>query len=203
MTGKLKNAWLFWAIAIAVFLGTFGCAHNEPKPWKMPSKKNPESAMIFGRIETADSSKHLLLRNVNILKKGRVYAGMGRGAIGERTTILSDNYFVAPNVEPGVYFISGFDAGNVYHVFPPATIQEFNVAAGQLKFIGSFLYEEKGGGVFSRGSFDLKPTNKPSELEMLGRLNSVSDGTGWESSIRSRIRKLGGNPDKPAQKTSN
>ena len=78
-----------------------------------------------------------------------------------------------------------------------------SVAAGQLKFVGSFLYEEKGGGVFSRGSFDLKPTNKPSELEMLGRLNSVSDGTGWESSIRSRIRKLGGNPDKPAQKTSN
>jgi len=38
---------------------------------------------------------------------------------------------------------------------------------------------------------------------MLEWLNSVSDGTGWESTIRSRIRKLGGNPDKPVQKMSN
>ncbi len=177
MAGKFKSTWLFRVVVIAAFLGAGGCAHNESKPWKMPPKKNPESGMIFGRIETADSSKHLLLRNVNIMKKGRVYGGMGRQALGERTTILSDNYFIAPNVEPGVYFISGFDAGNVYHVFPPGAIQEFNVAAG--------------------------PTNKPSELEMLERLNSVSDGTGWESSIRSRIRKLGGNPDKPPRKTSN
>lgn len=185
-------------LAIAVVLQ--GCAHGPSKPWVMPAKKAPETAAIFGSIEM-QGDKHLLLRNVNIMKKGKVYGGMGRQALGEKTIVLGDNRFIAPNVPPGTYFVSGFDAGNVYHFIPPANITYFEVKPGQLKFIGSFWYEGKSGGLIGPGSFSLKPAKTPSEMDMLRWLERISDGTGWEPSIAQRIRQLGGKPLSVAERT--
>lgn len=156
-------------------------------------QEGPETGAILGSIEM-EGDKHLLLKGVNIMKKGKVYGGMGRQALGERTVVLGDNRFIAPNVPPGTYFISGFDAGNVYHVFTPAQITYFEVKPGQLKFVGSFWYESKSSGVFVPGSFSLKPAKTPSEMDMLRWLEGIGDGTGWEPSIAQRIRQLGGRP---------
>ncbi|HLY97233.1 MAG TPA: hypothetical protein VKO66_08430 [Sideroxyarcus sp.] len=172
-----------------------GCASGG-EPWHMPKKSNAQSATIVGYLNTAEKDQHLLLRNVNVLKKGRVYGGLGRKAIGEEVVVLDSGHFIAPNVEPGVYFVAGFDAGSVYHIIPPGQIREFTIEAGQVKYLGGSLVVEKDGGLFGPGSFSLKPTNEPSELLILDYLNSVSAGTGWESAIRKRIKALGGDPDK-------
>ncbi len=190
--------WNFPLVGLLLMLGLLqGCASSGP--WMMPAKSAPETGAIFGSIEM-EGNNHLLLRNVNIMKKGKVYGGLGRQALGERTTVLGNNYFIAPNVEPGTYFVAGFDAGNVYHIIPPSKITYFEVKPGQLKFLGAFWYVGEGGGMFSPGSFSLKPANTPSELTMLQWMDKVSGGTGWETSVHQRIRQLGGKPLSPEER---
>ena len=44
------------------------------------------------------------------------------------------------------------------------------------------------------GSYGLKQAAKPSELEMLQWLARVGNGSGWEPTVRQRIKELGGKP---------
>lgn len=188
-------------IAMLLVVGfVTSCAHKPRGPWKMPAKKNANSAAIFGSM-TLPGDKYLLLRNINLMKKGKVYGGLGRRALGEKTVIMGDNSFIAPNVEPGTYFIAGFDAGNVYHVIPPKQIKYFKVRPGQMKFYGSYHYIEGKRSMFGPGSFSLRRTKKPSELTLLRWLESISYGTGWEKPISKRIRRLGGKPKPRPKKT--
>lgn len=192
-------------VIITVLLIGFatGCAHKSG-PWLMPAKQGKSSAIVFGTMRIPPNiDKHLLLRNINLMKKGKTYIGMGRGGLGEKLTVLSDNSFVAANIEPGTYYISGFDAGNIYHSIPPKQIKYFKVYPGQLKFVGSYHYIAGKSSFFGPGSFSLKIAKKPSEFTLLRWLESISYGSGWEKAIHKRIRKLGGKPKLRPKKLKN
>lgn len=190
------------AVVFILIIASAGCGtvRYAADSWKLPPKKDPESAMIFGRIEMPDNKnenpggKTLLLNDVNFNRKGRVYAYMGNVPRGEKNFVMTNRYFVVPNIKPGLYNFAGFTTGNVYNSLKA---NFFEVKPGQLYFVGSYDYLD---GTLSGmrmafglpGSYSLRASKSPSELEMLQWLSRASDGSGWEAAINQRIRELGG-----------
>jgi len=192
-------------LVLISLLAGCGTVRYPVESWKLPVKKDPESAMIFGRIEMPSDKKEnpdgkvLLLNDVNFNLKGKVYVYMGHVPRGEKNFVMTNKYFVVPNIKPGKYHFAGFTTGNVYNSLPRGDDKLIDVKPGQLLYIGSYDYLD---GTLSGlrmafgipGSYSLRPNKSPSELEMLQWLERAGEGSGWETAISQRIRQLGGRP---------
>lgn len=193
------------ALALSTLLSA-GCA-TDPRysedEWKLPRKENAESAMIIGRIALPENKKenpderYLWLFSVVFAKKEGAYFCGGTMPCGEKAYTMYNGYFVVPNIKPGKYYFRGFATGNVFNRIPVDRDKPIELKPGQILFVGSHDYID---GKNNRtklilgmdGSFNLRPNNKPSELETLQWLYGRSSGSGWESSIGNRIKVLGG-----------
>ncbi len=192
------------ALAFILFLAGCSTPAIIAEQWKLPKRTSADSAMIIGRIEIPDNKAenpeglHLYLNRVVVQSWGRVYFGAGNMPNGEGHYIMDDtNYFVVPDLKPGKYRITGFVTGDTYNSLPSAEKDEIEVKPGQIVFVGSFDYIEGKQSTFSKlaglpGSYSLRQSKHPTELEMLQWLNRVSAGSGWEGTIKRRIRELGG-----------
>ncbi len=199
------------AVLLISVLAVAGCGtvRYPVESWKVPVRKNPESAMIFGRIEMPSNKKEnpdgkvLLLNDVNFQFWGKVYIYAGHVPRGEKSYVMTNKYFVIPNIKPGKYYFAGFQTGNVYNSLPYSKEKLIEIKPGQLMFIGSHDYLD---GTLNGlrmafgipGSYSLRPNKSPSELEMLQWLSRAGDGSGWENAINKRIRELGGKPSPKA-----
>lgn len=165
----------------------------------IPKKENADSAMIIGFFDYPNNKKEnpennkIYLSEVSFMKKDKaVYFGNG-----EPNIALDNNYFVVPNLKPGKYYLVGIHAGKLSNQLPPFDERfAIDVKPGQIKFFGSYDYLEyqKTFLLAHAYSFNIRKTERPSELEMFQWLNRAGAGTGWEPAINKRIRELGGQP---------
>lgn len=176
----------------ALALLSLACVMGPSGRWTMPTKASARSAVIFGAIEQEDE-RPFNFRHVNVMQKGKVYVAMG-SSLGEKVTILDNDLFIAPKVEPGTYFIPGFNMGSRYHGIPEKKREFFEVRPGELKFVGSFLYHRIERGPFLQDLYTLDKIDKPTERELVLFLAEISEGTGWEKTVARRIHQLGGKP---------
>lgn len=203
---RLRHIKSMQAIGLLVVLVLAGCSTPAiiAEKWKLPKRTSADSAMIIGRIELPNNKTEnpkgyqLYLNRVVVQSKGRVYFGSGNMPNGEEHFIMDDtNYFVVPNLKPGKYNITGFVTGNIYNSLSFKDEDAIDVKPGQIIFVGSFDYLEGKQSTLGKlaglpGSYSLRQAKHPSELEMLQWLNRVSAGSGWEATIKRRIRELGG-----------
>lgn len=196
-----------WVLGMAAALALTACGPIKPEPeqWSLPKKADPDSGMIVGRIDFPDDKKENpenLALNLIIVEFRDTASVVHFGDKGEEHYIMNNNYFVVPNLKPGKYRLASFKAGKVYHGLPyDSDDYRFEVKPGQIKFVGSldYLQEEPGAlkkiaMVFNarpRLHYALRPASHPSELEMFQWLNRIGAGSGWESTIRKRIKELG------------
>lgn len=179
-----------------------GCAsYPNPETWKLPAREDAKSAMFIGRIALPDNKDEnpdglvLKLDAVDFRDRNRaIYFGNG-----EKSFVMSNNYFVVPNIKSGKYHLAGFNTGKVYNTLPLDDEDLIEIKPGQIKFVGSYDYLNIEQGVLSKmvglsGSYNLRKAKKPTELEMLQWLNRIGNGSGWEPAIKKRIRELGGKP---------
>lgn len=184
-----------------MFVSTLtGCVSNpNSETWKLPKKDSPESAMIIGRIDMPSNKadnpdgKKLYLQAVNFMRYGEVYYFDGGG---EKNHILHNNYFVVPNIKPGKYYFKGFLTAKGYNTLTdPSSVKKedtFDVKPGEIKYVGSFDYIENKRSfsekVKNAGTYQLRRAPHPTEHEMLQWLNRIGAGSGWESSIKTKLR---------------
>ncbi len=188
---------------VFVFLSLItGCASRpNAETWKLPAKENADSAMFIGRIGLPDNKLEnpdgivLMLHHVDFRERKRaIYFGNG-----EESFVMSNNYFVVPNIKPGKYHFAGFETGRAYNTLPLDDKSLIEIKPGQIKFVGSFDYVLVKQGALSQlvglpGSYHLRNAKKPTELEMFQWLNRIDSGSGWEPTINKKIRALGGKP---------
>src|SRR5512146_999802 len=194
---------LAMALILVPVMAGCGTARYPIESWKLPAREAPESAMIFGRIEMPSNKGEnpegleLLLNDVNFQRWGKVYFHSGNVPRGEDSYVMTNKYFVIPNVAPGKYYFAGFQTGDVYNSLPYSADKLIEIKPGQLLFIGSYDYLDGSMSGLRRffgvpGSYDLRASKSPTELEMLQWLSRAGAGSGWEGSINRRIRELGG-----------
>jgi hypothetical protein len=191
-------------LAVSLLILTAGCGSNQiklGKPWHLPEPTGPEDALIFGHIIIGDKASPLIPEYVRILRKGKVYAGMGLQGIGEKTSIFSDGRFVT-RVKPGAFNFNMFYANQTnYQVESGKNPTWFTIEAGQIYYLGSFhAKHERGQGMFRPGEFSVQRVDKPSEHELLQWLLTISQGTGWEKKVQ---RRAGASSSSPASSAPN
>ena len=177
-------------LAVAMFVGIAGCGSNQiklSKPWHLPEPTAPEDALIFGHIIIGNKASPLTPEYVRILRKGKVYAGMGLQGIGEKTYVFSDGRFVT-RVKPGAFNFNMFYANQTsYQVESGKNPAWFTIEPGQIYYLGSFhAKHERAQGLMSMGEFSVERVGSPSERELLQWLLTVSKGTGWEKKVAQR-----------------
>lgn len=205
----------YFLLFLGVILAMTGCgtARYPAESWKLPEKKNSGSAMVFGRIEMPRNKEEnpdgmfLLLNDVNFQRPSHVYFHMGDMPRGEDNYVMTNRYFVVPDIPPGKYCFAGFVTGDTYNSLPCDEDKLLDIKAGQLLFIGSYDYIDGSMSGLKRffgipGSYSLRPNKSPSELEMLQWLSRAGEGSGWEKMINKRIRELGGMPSPKASTVS-
>lgn len=185
----MLNRFISLTLLLLITITMQGCTYRpsftSDGPWHMPHKESQEAGAIFGSIQS-EGDMYLNLSKIYLHKKGDQFT--------RDVVILTSNKFIAPNLEPGTYFISGFRAGDYIHDLPRDNFPPIILKPGQLKYFGAYWYETIDGGLFRRDKFSLKPAKTPSEMDMLRWLERISIDTGWEPSIKKRIIKLGGKP---------
>lgn len=169
---------------------TAGCGSNQIKhgePWQLPEPTGAEDALIFGHVIIGNIEDPLTPEYVRILRKGKVYAGMGLQGIGEKTYVFTDGSFVT-RVKPGTFNFNAFYANKtLYQVENGKNPKWFTLEPGQIYYLGSFQAKnERAEQLWRPGEFSVKRVDKPGERELLQWLLAVSKGTGWETKVRRR-----------------
>ncbi len=189
------------AVGVAVVLLMTGCGPTKPDPntWVLPQKENASSGMIIGRLDFANNTKenpdHLVL-NLKSVDFWNVAQAVHFGNAGEPHVVMTNNYFVVPNLKPGKYKLNSFYVGQVYHGLQEvASAFTFEVKPGEIKYVGAYDYLtydqnflQKVGKTFN---YTVRKAQHPTELEMLQWLSRVGKGSGWEPAIRKRMQELG------------
>lgn len=200
--------WPAFVLNLALLALLAGCGPTKPDAdnWKLPKKQSASAGMLVGRIDYPDSKAEnpdRLMLNLRNVEFRDVKQAVRFGNRGEENFILSNNYFVVPNLTPGTYRFISFRAGNVHHSMRDAKFT-YDVGAGQIKFVGSLDYVDidpstlrKIGNALSnykKFEYSVNKAAHPTELEIFQWLNRTSAGSGWEPAIQKRIRELGGKP---------
>jgi len=183
-------------LAVALLMLAAGCSSNQiqlGKPWQLPEPTGTDDALIFGYVVIGKKENPLIPEYVRILRKGKVYAGMGLQGIGEKTHVFSDGRFVT-RIKPGEFNFNAFYANQtMYQV--EANLKSptwFTIGPGQIYYVGSYQVKHtRADKPWRPGEFNTERTNNPSERELLQWLLTVSKGTGWEAKVRRRSGNLG------------
>ena len=191
-----KSLW----VTIFLTLTTLGACSSvtilPAESWKLPARENAESAMIVGRIGL-EGHKSLAINAVTFQLWGKIYFHGGDVPRGEDEFLMDNGYFVIPNIKPGSYWFTGFYADGRFNRLSADKKDFIEIKPGEIKFVGSFDYSSSTASSISTafgvpGSFSFKPSRKPSELEMMRWLLRAGNGSGWEPTIKQRIKALGG-----------
>ena len=185
----MKTARTYFAAALLMIVA--GCGSNQIQsgtPWQLPEPTGPEDALIVGYISIGNKQDPLTPEYVRILRKGKIYAGMGLKGIGEKTDVFSDGRFVA-RVKPGEFHFNAFYANQtMYQVATDAkSVVWFTVAPGQIYNLGSYHAKHtRADRPWAPGEFAIERIDKPGERELREWLLTVSKGTGWEARVQRR-----------------
>lgn len=116
------------------------------------------------------------------------------------STAVDEGHFFATGLVPGSYQFSNFGGvncllgnflcGTPHEYSFPAQGEGFRFPKPGLYFLGSYKYKHIDRGMFKADNFDIEPTRKPTELEVLKKILPHYQGDRWQPLIEKRIREL-------------
>lgn len=176
---KLKNLAL---LAISIGLVT-ACATKAP-PNDIIS---PERAMVYGYVESK-----FPIDSIDFHEYGVTYIVPFKRP--PRVLVFKDGYFMAENIKPGKYYISGFYSGRKVYALVNSKQSAYqlviNVLPGSLQYVGSHRIVVHKRRLLTRGDFEVEQIQRPGERDALKRFFHVTAGTGWQKKIARRMKEL-------------
>ncbi|MDH5653034.1 MAG: hypothetical protein OEZ39_14350 [Gammaproteobacteria bacterium] len=169
---------------LAISLGlTTSCAVKAP-PDDIVS---PERAMIIGYVEA-----EYPIDAIDFHEYGVTY--VPPFTVPPRVLVYKDGFFMAENVKPGKYFISGFYSDRkLYTTVNSAQTAYQNIVIikpGAVQYVGSHRIEVYKRRLLTRGEFEVKQIQRPGERQALRHFYHVTEGTGWQKKIARRLQEL-------------
>ncbi len=170
-----------WIPALLLTLVLAGCA-----PAPVAPVAAPERGMIYGHIAVPGGLRQVYLHEVGKAYVGNINLPRGR--------VLRDGSFVFVNLEPGDYYVAGFDDGQApywlsYDEHGPGRSLLRLPRRGML-FAGSFRVDHVEAPAFGRGSFDIARVREPDERRVLRKVRPLTEGTAWAGRIDRRLQQL-------------
>lgn len=177
-------------ITIIALLGA--CAARGPfkeKILRVKDMRSNDLGMIYGQIIMPSDMWYM--RHVEIIQRGKVYFSMG-SLSGEKIHVSPDGKFVAVNIKPGEYMLSGFLIGEVMGMLGKRMEQfKVNVKPGGIHYMGGITYiEGEAGGLFKSGTFGLEyDKSKARRAEILNWVSKSTVNTKWHPLVEKEFKK--------------
>ena len=150
-------------------------------------KQKEPPGFVYGNIHGVSG-----LRHVYIQKLGKVYVGpFGR----PKTEALDDGTFYFKKVEPGDYYLAGFSirGGDTFWIpYTKETVQDalFAVSSDAAQFMGAYQISNVSNGILKQGSFEINPSKKPSEKEIITAILKQLKDSPWVKPLDDRLHKI-------------
>lgn len=171
-------AW-FAAVLLTGLLAACGVAPVDPVA-------APQRGMIYGHIDLPGRLRQVYLHEVGKAYVGNINLPRGR--------VLRDGSFLFVNLEPGDYYVAGFDDGQAPYWlnYDEKGLRRsvLHLPAKGMVFAGSFQVSHVEAPGFGRGSFDIARVRQPDERQVLEQVRPLTENTGWQARIDQRLRRV-------------
>ncbi len=185
MKGIIKSV-----VIVLTFALLGGCASRGPYKETIMSvgdMQRNDVGLLYGQIVMPSDMWYM--RHVEILRVKKVYVFMGRP--GESINVSPDGKFVAANLEPGKYMLSGFTIGNEHDILGKNALKyTIEVKPGKISYFGALNYiEGKAVGMFTDGTFGLDyDRSKKRHAEILSWLSKSTVNTKWQPMVDKTLK---------------
>jgi len=147
-----------------------------------------DAAFIYGYVEADNDS----IDRVDFVEFGKVYIPPFNKP--PRVLVFDNGVFMAENIKPGKYVISGFrsDRNNYNLVRSKRSAYQriIRVMPGEMQYLGAFNVRVTQKGKIEFGKFQVTELQRPGEREVLKHLYRVTEGTSWQNKISRRLKQL-------------
>lgn len=172
-------------VMLFLLLGLGGCAAKPKPPFEI---KSPEMGMIYGNVHIPGHE----VTEIELREYDKLYIPPFINP--PRVMVFRNGNFVAENLKPGNYYISRFVSKKLFYTLVKDTRSAYQriitVDPGTVKYIGSFEITDISPGIFTVGDFTIRSVRHPTEREVLKHMYEITQGTGWQDRIDSRIKSL-------------
>lgn len=169
-------------IAALILLVLSGCAAINP-PVRTTTEGN--ASLIYGFFDLSKAPAPL--DSVRLTQGERAGIAYRQSDM----TTFNDGLFFVENVPPMDYHIPWFMAGGVMYSFGGNAEDLMHVPSSSLVFVGSYTYHDpQKGGILTAKKFEMKPSKKPSEKEVLKKLLPHVQDARWKKRIKDRLKEL-------------
>jgi hypothetical protein len=177
-------------IVILAFLLSAGCGSMQIK-----DTKDTNASLVYGYVDMGNAPGKfawLQFRQIRPITKKKFWSFW----------VKDNSLFYHYNVpEKSSFSIYEFGTrhpfyGTMVHIMPMYgnDARTFKVREpGSLVFLGSFKYQKTGAhmmNIFKETGFELVPSKKPTEKEVLKKLLPLTKGSKWEARVNKRIMEL-------------
>ncbi len=147
-----------------------------------------DSAFIYGYVE-ADND---VIERVDFVEFGKIYIPPFQKP--PRVLVFDNGVFMAENILPGKYVISGFRSNrnhyNLARSKRQAYQQVFRIEPGEMQYLGAFNIRVTKKGKLDFGNLKVSHIQRPGERDVLKALYHVTEGTVWQDKIARRLKEL-------------
>jgi hypothetical protein len=178
---------------VTVILATslfVGCAAKSGTSDAPPPEdgKSVDAGFVYGYVETNDE----IIERIDFIEYGKVYVPPFSNP--PRVLVYNNGVFMAENIKPGKYIISGFRSDrNHYNLARNKRLayqKIFIVEPGELEYLGAYNVFVTEKGRLDYGGLKVHELQRPGERDVLKELYHLTEGTVWQQKIARRLKEL-------------
>ncbi len=182
---QLRYAQMTTFLLVSLVAGCAGLARTSAPPNNI---KLNDSGFIYGYVEATNDA----IDRVTLVEYGRIY--IPPFTQPPRVLVYNNGVFMAENIKPGRYVISGFRSSrnnyNLARSKRDAYQKIFRVMPGEMQYVGAFNVKVTKKGDLRFGKFKITELQRPGERDVLKELYHATEGTAWQDKIARRLKQL-------------
>ena len=180
---------IYRTMLIACMAGLLAsCAHPSRTAVPPDDSKSVDAGFVYGYVETENE----VIERIDFIEYGRIYVPPFTNP--PRVLVYNNGVFMAENIKPGKYIISGFRSNrNHYNLARNKRLayqKIFIVQPGEMEYLGSYNVRVTERGKLDFGELKVRELQRPGERDVLKELFHLTEGTVWQNKVARRLKEL-------------
>lgn len=164
------------------------CAHSSRMAVPPDDGKFVDAGFVYGYVETENE----VIERIDFIEYGKIYVPPFTNP--PRVLVYNNGVFMAENIKPGKYIISGFRSNrNHYNLARNKRLayqKIFIVQPGEMEYLGAYNVRVTERGKIDFGELKLRELQRPGERDVLKELFHLTEGTVWQNKVARRLKEL-------------
>ena len=166
-----------------------GCAQTSRSKLAPPDdSKSVDAGFAYGYIETQNE----VIERIDLIEYGKVY--VPPFTIPPRVLVYENGMFMAENLKPGKYIISGIRSERNHYNLARNKRQAYQkifiIEPGEMEYLGAYHLRVIEKGQLDFGELKMRELQRPGERDVLKELFHLTEGTIWQDKIARRLKQL-------------